>query len=63
MSLGLTRTSAVALSPLVEGDDLTPEQAVAWLRAVAIDRLDVAALVRKEAAEIVELTAAAAPPA
>jgi hypothetical protein len=52
MGLGLSRTSAIALSELVEATDLTPEQALAWLRERQGRPLDVAALVQREVDEL-----------
>ena len=53
MSVGLSRTSALALSALIENDDLTPQAVLAWLREQALDRLQVPALVRREARELI----------
>jgi hypothetical protein len=58
MSLGLSRTSAVALSELAIANDMTPEQALAWLRAHPVERLAVPALVRNEISELLEATSA-----
>jgi hypothetical protein len=56
MSLGLSRTSAIALSELITADQLTPEQALAWLRAQVVEQLGVPVLVQNEIAEILKLT-------
>lgn len=59
MGLGLSRTSAVALSQVVIPDDLTPEQALAWLHEQVVEQLPVPVLVRSGIAEVLKLSRAA----
>ena len=48
MSLGLSRTSAVALSALIVEDELSPQEALGWLRAQPAAQLAVPTLVQQE---------------
>jgi hypothetical protein len=59
MGLGLSRTSAIALSQLITADQLTPEQALAWLSNQVVEQLAVPVLVQGEVAEILKLAARA----
>lgn len=52
LTLGLSRTSAVELFARIIDDGLTPTQALAWLAAQNLDRLEVPQLVRREAAAV-----------
>jgi hypothetical protein len=51
MALGLSRTTAVALSELIVADDLDREGALAWLARQNLDELDVAYLIKLEILE------------
>jgi hypothetical protein len=53
MSLGLSRTSTVALAQYIVRDDLTPEQALEWLQTHDLDRLPLPVLVRREIRNLV----------
>jgi hypothetical protein len=48
MALGLSRTSVIAISQFIIEDELTREEALAWLRAQELEVLDIPALVRAE---------------
>jgi len=48
MTLGLSRTSAIALSVYIVEDELSPEGALDWIRNRDLDALDLPALVRDE---------------
>jgi hypothetical protein len=48
MSLGLSRTSAIALSEFIIDDALTPAQCLQWLGARDLETLDLPVLVRRE---------------
>jgi hypothetical protein len=52
MALGLSRTTAVALSELIVADDLDREGALAWLSQQNLAALDLAALIKVEVSEI-----------
>lgn len=54
MSLGLSRTSVIAIAPLVFGDNLSREECVAWLREHDLDTLDVPVLVRDELKRVID---------
>lgn len=48
MSLGLSRTATIAMSRFVNEDDLTPGQALEWLRRQNIEGLNLPVLVQRE---------------
>jgi hypothetical protein len=48
MTLGLSRTSAIALSSYIAGDKLTRDECLAWLNTHDLAGLDLPALVRRE---------------
>lgn len=48
MSLGLSRTSVIALSEYIVEDDLSPERALSWLRVQDLESLPLPELVRRE---------------
>lgn len=48
VSLGLSRTSSIALSDLIARDDLTPRECVDWLRGRDLEALPLPVLVRDE---------------
>jgi hypothetical protein len=48
MTLGLSRTSVIAVSEYIIEDDLSREQCLAWLRDNNLEAIDVPALVREE---------------
>lgn len=48
MSLGLSRTSAIALSEFIIDDVLTPAQCLEWIRARDLETIDLPMLVRRE---------------
>jgi hypothetical protein len=52
MALGLSRTTAVALSELIVADDLDRERALAWLSQQNLAVLDLAALIKVEVSEV-----------
>lgn len=52
MSLGLSRTSVVALSEYIVPDDLTPELSLAWIASRDIAALDLPALVVAEIQDV-----------
>lgn len=52
MALGLSRTSAVALSEFIVADDLSREEAAAWIRENPEPQLGLPALVRREIASV-----------
>lgn len=51
MTLGMSRTSAIALSEYIVADNLTPEECVDWIRQRDLTSLDVPELVRREIAQ------------
>lgn len=55
MGLGLSRTSAIALSSFIVADDLGREAATSWLLERNIQELDLPVLVKEEITEVVEL--------
>ncbi len=52
MSIGLARTSAIALSALILADDMSPEQALSWLGDQDLEQLELPSLVRRDIATI-----------
>lgn len=52
MSLGLSRTSVVALSEYITRDELTPEQALEWIASRDISAYDLPALVVAEVTKV-----------
>lgn len=58
MSLGLSRTSAIALSALITADALSREESLRWLVEAPIDQLAVPVLVQREVRELLERIAA-----
>ncbi|MFZ4892864.1 hypothetical protein ACL9RL_00280 [Plantibacter sp. Mn2098] len=52
MSLGLSRTSVVALSEHIVGDDLTPAESLAWIASHDVRALDLPALVVAEILDV-----------
>jgi hypothetical protein len=61
MALGLSRTSTVALSEYIVPDELTPSEALAWLRERDLATLPLPALVRREIAERLAAAAISSP--
>jgi hypothetical protein len=57
MGLGLSRTSAIALSSIIVADDLSREQVAAWLLEHNVEGLDLPVLIKTEIADLVETLA------
>jgi hypothetical protein len=58
MGLGLSRTTAVALSELIVADDLDREGVLAWMADHDLAQFDLAALIKLEVAEVLASLAA-----
>lgn len=54
MGLGLSRTSAIALSAVIVADDLSREQVAAWLLEHNVEGLDLPVLIKTEIADLVD---------
>ncbi|HEY8646375.1 MAG TPA: hypothetical protein VIL77_10900 [Gaiellaceae bacterium] len=48
MTLGLSRTSVIAISEFIIEDNLSREECLAWLREHDLDTIDLPTLVRDE---------------
>lgn len=57
MSLGLSRTTAIALSSLIVLDSLNEEQCLSWLRSQNLDSLDASPIIVAEIKRVVEVRA------
>lgn len=57
MSLGLTRTSAIAISEYIVDTDLTPKQCIEWLKEHNLDSLDLSPIVITEIYNILSVNA------
>lgn len=57
ISLGLSRTTAVALSDFIAEDTLSPTQAVEWLRSNGVENLDLPELIKREVLRVLERSA------
>lgn len=55
MGLGLSRTSALAISEYIAADNLTEDQCVAWLRSNTWQEFELPALVKREIRTILDL--------
>ena len=54
MGLGLSRTSAIALSAVIVADHLSREQVAAWLLEHNVEGLDLPVLIKTEIADLVD---------
>jgi hypothetical protein len=54
MGLGLSRTSAIALSAVIVADDLSREQVATWLLEHNVEGLDLPVLIKTEIADLVD---------
>lgn len=54
MTLGLSRSAAIAVGEFIAGDELDAEACIAWLRANDLESLAIPALIRREVAKALE---------
>jgi hypothetical protein len=56
MSLGLSRTATIAVSDLIESDEWSTIEALAWLRSTNFDSVDIPKALKREIVKLLEAT-------